>query len=152
MICKHCGSEVKDGVKFCPSCGKKTETVTPPQKKCEKCGNLLNDGVKFCPSCGTFMVQSSNAPKDETAAQEKDLTCTCGNKLKPGMKFCNVCGKKNSVFRYIRKSIHAGRSSCTRSDSDACTCTDSCTDKSRAKTGTEKRRTKAGTEKRREQK
>ena len=94
MICKHCGSEVKDGAKFCPSCGKKTETVTPPQKKCEKCGNLLNDGVKFCPSCGTFIAQSSNAPKDETAAQEKELTCTCGNKLKPGIKFCNVCGKK----------------------------------------------------------
>lgn len=30
MYCKHCGSEIKDSVKFCPSCGATTDIVYPP--------------------------------------------------------------------------------------------------------------------------
>lgn len=28
MICKNCGDEIKEGVKFCPSCGNKVEPAT----------------------------------------------------------------------------------------------------------------------------
>ena len=68
MICKNCGAEVKDGVKFCPSCGYK---VVPPVQAapeagvCSDCGAKLKPGVKFCPSCGKL----HQCPKPDKASR-----------------------------------------------------------------------------------
>ena len=66
MICKNCGAEVKDGVKFCPSCGYK---VVPPVQAapeagvCSDCGAKLKPGVKFCPSCGKKTSENGSDPQ-----------------------------------------------------------------------------------------
>ena len=50
MKCEKCGSEVKEGVKFCGKCG--SEILHHPQAFCNSCGTELKLGVKFCPGCG----------------------------------------------------------------------------------------------------
>ncbi len=47
-FCADCGSQIPQGSKFCPGCGK-------PQASsgCSGCGQPVPDGAKFCPSCGT---------------------------------------------------------------------------------------------------
>ena len=59
MKCSKCGSELKDGQKFCMKCGTPV-SVNPQQAAvkqapavCVKCGNPLKPGQKFCMKCGT---------------------------------------------------------------------------------------------------
>lgn len=67
MKCTKCGSELKDGQKFCMKCG--TPVSANPQQPaakqmtaavCSKCGNPLKPGQKFCMKCGTPVA---SAPK-----------------------------------------------------------------------------------------
>jgi membrane protease subunit (stomatin/prohibitin family) len=71
--CSNCGATVKEGVKFCPECGK------PMGNVCPKCGKVVADGAKFCPECGASMKKT--CPK-------------CGAELSPNAKFCPECGEK----------------------------------------------------------
>ena len=61
--CTKCGSELKDGQKFCTKCG--TPVSANPQAVskeiaaaavCSKCGSPLKPGQKFCTKCGTPAV------------------------------------------------------------------------------------------------
>lgn len=122
MICKSCGAEVKDGVKFCPSCGNKIELPSPDNQQptkndaggsvCASCGASLKPGAKFCPSCGSKVGETAEKvpeakpevkaeqpavpvpEKKSDAAAAETVTCSCGNVLKPGAKFCPKCGNK----------------------------------------------------------
>ena len=48
MICRNCGTELKDGEIFCHECGAKVLALS-----CPKCGAELIEGAKFCSLCGT---------------------------------------------------------------------------------------------------
>lgn len=61
--CPSCGEIVKEGVKFCPSCGYKLDELTdeiskPSNEKeessllCEHCQSPLSESEKFCGECG----------------------------------------------------------------------------------------------------
>lgn len=72
--CLKCGSELKEGQKFCMKCG--TPVSTNPQQPaakqmtaavCSKCGNPLKPGQKFCMKCGTPVA---SAPK-QTRSNDK---------------------------------------------------------------------------------
>ena len=72
--CLKCGSELKEGQKFCMKCG--TPVSTNPQQPaakqmaaavCSKCGNPLKPGQKFCMKCGTPVA---SAPK-QTPSNDK---------------------------------------------------------------------------------
>ena len=72
--CSKCGSELKEGQKFCMKCG--TPVSTNPQQPaakqmtaavCSKCGNPLKPGQKFCMKCGTPVA---SAPK-QTQSNDK---------------------------------------------------------------------------------
>lgn len=72
--CLKCGSELKEGQKFCMKCG--TPVSTNPQQPaakqmtaavCSKCGNHLKPGQKFCMKCGTPVA---SAPK-QTQSNDK---------------------------------------------------------------------------------
>ena len=72
--CLKCGSELKEGQKFCMKCG--TPVSTNPQQPaakqmaaavCSKCGNPLKPGQKFCMKCGTPVA---SAPK-QTQSNDK---------------------------------------------------------------------------------
>jgi hypothetical protein len=45
--CPSCGQPVREGAKFCDSCGASLA------RTCAKCGAALRPGAKFCDSCGT---------------------------------------------------------------------------------------------------
>ena len=47
-FCSDCGSQMPQGAKFCPGCGKAQEV-----SGCSGCGQPVPDGAKFCPNCGT---------------------------------------------------------------------------------------------------
>ena len=88
MRCKKCGISLKDGAKFCPSCGTRTEPENTPAAAvsdtipCPGCGQQIKKDAKFCPFCG-----AANNGENEA------LKCkSCGAELKPGVKFCPSCG------------------------------------------------------------
>lgn len=58
-VCPQCGTENKDGVKFCKGCG---TSLTAPQtlKPCAGCGAGLLANAKFCKKCGTPAAPSAN--------------------------------------------------------------------------------------------
>lgn len=48
MNCPNCNAELKEGMKFCPSCGREINTNII----CPKCGREVKNGLKFCSNCG----------------------------------------------------------------------------------------------------
>ena len=77
MACPHCGAQIPQGSKFCPSCGKDT---TIAKVACVKCGAQIPQGTKFCPECGQ--------------SQEGTKCAKCGAEMSAGTKFCPECGTK----------------------------------------------------------
>jgi membrane protease subunit (stomatin/prohibitin family) len=47
VACPSCQAQVREGAKFCDSCG------SPMQVQCASCQAALRPGAKFCDSCGT---------------------------------------------------------------------------------------------------
>lgn len=65
MYCSGCGAELREGAKFCPSCGAATTFGTAPEaeaerreiwegavRKCPVCGEILPSFTAACPACG----------------------------------------------------------------------------------------------------
>ena len=48
MKCKNCNTELKQGAKFCPNCGKEVSDFDI----CISCGKQIKPGAAFCPHCG----------------------------------------------------------------------------------------------------
>lgn len=65
MNCSKCNKDLKEGAKFCTSCGTPVAEVrieaqsAPAGSSCTKCGVALKSGAKFCTSCGTPITHSS---------------------------------------------------------------------------------------------
>ena len=53
-VCKNCGTELKDGAKFCPECGTQTESLKENIQKefCSNCGAEITNSENFCEECG----------------------------------------------------------------------------------------------------
>lgn len=88
MKCSNCGSEVKEGAKFCRECGteivEKTEVLE--QNICSECGSILVENALFCNNCG-HRISSGDC---ETEASNR---CpNCNSPLKDGALFCGECG------------------------------------------------------------
>lgn len=61
MICPKCKATVKEGTKFCSTCG----TEIPQDTICPQCGKELKDNMKFCPNCGYEVLVGSISEKEE---------------------------------------------------------------------------------------
>lgn len=57
MICPSCKKEIRDGLKFCNSCGAKIEES---KLFCPNCGKELKPGQKFCNGCGTKIEEQKD--------------------------------------------------------------------------------------------
>ena len=84
MFCIHCGGQLPDGARFCPSCGKKVSghpSAAPAQTAkslfrtgvCSACGSNqlkeLRPGVYLCEHCGTkSYTDAPIAPEDDAPA------------------------------------------------------------------------------------
>ena len=78
LNCQDCGSEIRNGAKFCPNCGAKIIIENNSQedtefKFCVNCGCKMDNNVKFCPDCGSST--------DDTV-HEKTSTVVQNNKKK----------------------------------------------------------------------
>jgi predicted amidophosphoribosyltransferase len=104
MFCGSCGTNIKDGAKFCPGCGWKvpgagaqavpagekpaptsvdgiTEAVQETLAEagtCQYCGKAVEDGWQACPYCGKDLV--------------REILCAgCGKKLDGVWVVCPFC-------------------------------------------------------------
>ncbi|MDQ7825166.1 MAG: zinc ribbon domain-containing protein [Candidatus Eremiobacteraeota bacterium] len=99
--CAKCGARLKEGHKFCVTCGTKYEAHAPPppppaapsRPACAKCGARLKQGHKFCVTCGT-KYEAPAHPAPPPAAPAPPVCAKCGARLKEGDKFCVGCGAK----------------------------------------------------------
>lgn len=72
LNCENCGTENKDGAKFCKSCGSSisvnaNSSVQPgPAMLCKNCLAELTAGAKFCKKCGTSVAGSTPSASSET--------------------------------------------------------------------------------------
>lgn len=100
MICKQCGNEMQEGMKFCPNCGAEVriedtkledttsgnaqpENVQPENvqiekkeiKVCPKCGQEVSETAVFCRNCGTKLnvAANTNSGSELKAAVERTL-------------------------------------------------------------------------------
>ena len=64
MNCTNCNSPLKEGAKFCTSCGTKVMGQIPISH-CENCNSPLKEGVKFCTNCGTKVSESTGIEKPQ---------------------------------------------------------------------------------------
>lgn len=61
MKCQKCGSELRDGAKFCDNCGAAVEF----KKQCPKCGNIVDSNAIYCPFCNSsILTPKSDVPVD----------------------------------------------------------------------------------------
>lgn len=77
MNCPKCNKELREGAKFCTSCGTRLAEaqaqVAPKGNVCPKCNKELREGAKFCTSCGYKLVNgnvNANEKKDEIKRSE----------------------------------------------------------------------------------
>ena len=69
MKCIQCGQELKEGTKFCYSCGAKVQNTF-----CSKCGAEMPRDAKFCGSCGSKTSDYSSFPTSDKYAIETLLS------------------------------------------------------------------------------
>src|SRR5262249_55493085 len=62
MLCTSCGTENRDGAKFCDACG----TALP--WACPSCGTANRPGANFCNECGASLTGQPSAPRPAQAA------------------------------------------------------------------------------------
>ncbi len=67
MFCKHCGTLIKDGVQFCPVCGK--DTGIPASKMMSSKRRWEETYKKRCAKCGCEDL------KMETVVESKSMGC-----------------------------------------------------------------------------
>lgn len=63
MNCSKCNSKLKDGAKFCTSCGSPIESLNSARNSdntmaiCKECSTPLKPKAKFCTSCGAKTIE-----------------------------------------------------------------------------------------------
>ena len=116
QFCRECGAALREGAKFCPSCGSKVPQPTPSPagraRFCRECGSPLREEAKFCPLCGTMIPREVRAekspfpaspashvpPSGEKSPAPKAHVCrNCGSPLREGSKFCLNCGSPVAI-------------------------------------------------------
>src|SRR5215475_12149204 len=56
MLCPSCGTDNREGAKFCDACG------TPLPLPCPACGTANRPGAKFCNECGASLTEPRSSP------------------------------------------------------------------------------------------
>src|SRR4030067_683894 len=80
MICKNCGSAVRNSARFCTQCGNPQEKRSGP---CPHCGSSIFQGMRFCRQCGNSL--------------EGVFCPLCQRPNRLNVKFCAHCGAQMAV-------------------------------------------------------
>jgi class 3 adenylate cyclase/tetratricopeptide (TPR) repeat protein len=84
MRCSKCGSENREGRKFCTKCG------TPLLAACPKCGAAVEPDESFCGECGTAL---GNAAPPAVADGTQSVTASAGGERRHlTILFCDLVG------------------------------------------------------------
>jgi class 3 adenylate cyclase len=67
MLCSSCGTENREGRKFCSNCG------SPLAAACPACGAANEPGERFCGECGSALTAGEVLPKRQAPASERRL-------------------------------------------------------------------------------
>ncbi len=84
-FCTNCGQQLKEGTKFCASCGTPTDNNENLKRKaayegiihkCPQCGEVLNSFITSCPSCGHEIrgAVTTNAIREFVAKLDRSTT------------------------------------------------------------------------------
>jgi class 3 adenylate cyclase len=82
MRCSKCGSDNREGRKFCANCG------TPLAVSCSKCGASNQPGEKFCGDCGAGLTEATAAKPPEV----KLIAAATGERRHLTVLFCDLVG------------------------------------------------------------
>jgi class 3 adenylate cyclase len=83
MRCSKCGSDNREGRKFCTNCG------TPLAPVCPKCGAAVESGESFCGECGTVLDDAAPGTADGT---ESATASAGGERRHLTILFCDLVG------------------------------------------------------------
>ena len=104
--CLKCGSELKEGQKFCMKCG--TPVSTNPQQPaakqmtaavCSKCGNPLKPGQKFCMKCGTPVASAPKQTRSNDKGWFTDGVRAVANAVTGGALNRNIAREQQQAVR-----------------------------------------------------
>ncbi len=92
MKCSNCGTENRQGVRFCEECGlvlNEMPTAMQSENTCPTCGHANRSGIRFCEECGANLGASA---KDRGKFDGSIVCPTCKCVNRPGIQFCEECG------------------------------------------------------------
>src|SRR6516162_2318151 len=70
MRCSKCGSDNREGRKFCAECG------TPLAATCAKCGAVNEHNEKFCGECGAALTRSAEPAMAQSPSVRPSIRVT----------------------------------------------------------------------------
>jgi hypothetical protein len=112
MRCSKCGSENREGRKFCTSCG--TSLVAA----CPKCGAAAEPDQSFCGECGTALGDATPATADDT----QSVTASAdGERRHLTILFCDLVGSVTLTSRLDPEEWRATVAGYQRAASEAVT-------------------------------
>ena len=108
-FCVKCGNELREGARFCDSCG--TETVISSGdnkkikydgiiKKCPNCGEILNSFVAECPACGYELRGIDNSDAIKEFADKLDYAKTIQEKASI-IRSYPIPNTKEDIFEFL---------------------------------------------------
>ena len=83
MRCSKCGSDNREGARFCREC------ASPLAVKCAGCGALRQPGSKFCDECGAALVDAAQATVAEATPS---AVSAAGERRHLTVLFCDLVG------------------------------------------------------------
>jgi class 3 adenylate cyclase/tetratricopeptide (TPR) repeat protein len=91
MRCSKCGSDNREGCKFCTTCG------TPLVASCPQCGASVESSERFCGECGTALGDAAPAA---AAADMRPVTVSVGGERRHlTVLFCDLVGSTEIALR-----------------------------------------------------
>ena len=91
MRCSKCGSDNREGRKFCAACG------APLIVTCPKCGATNQPEERFCGECGTSLSDAASAA---AAAHIASITASAGGERRHlTVLFCDLVGSTEIAAR-----------------------------------------------------
>jgi len=90
MRCSKCGSDNREGAKFCNACG------TAFSNTCAACGALNQPGAKFCDECGTTLTGGVPTTAEGRAAV---VVPSAGERRHLTVLFCDMVGSSEIAAR-----------------------------------------------------
>ena len=70
VVCPRCGSELREGARFCGKCGAAIKAIDEKKRICPVCGKEVKSTARFCSSCGANLTE---LPAENLPAQSDNL-------------------------------------------------------------------------------